>query len=122
MGQTGPAKPAGSGLAGGPGGFTGMAPIPNPGDLTRAERARFYGHRYDYLPEPKGVSAPTSPGAPRFQLVTRRKADGTLQISMRPVANPEDMTAAERRQVYGNRYAPRATAAAPRRSWRTAAA
>lgn len=122
MGQTGPTTPAGSGLAGGPGGYGGMAPIPNPADLTRAERVRFYGHRYDYLPEPKAVSASASTGAPRFQLVTRRKADGTLQISMRPVANPEDMTSVERRQVYGNRYAPRATAAAPRRSRRAAAA
>lgn len=122
MGQTGPAAPASDGLAGGPRGFAGMAPIPNPGDLTKAERVRFYGHKYDYLPEPKGKSGATSGGAPRFQLVTRRKADGTLQISMRPIANPEDMTAAERRRVYGNRYAPRAVAAAPRRSWRAAAA
>lgn len=60
--------------------------------------------------------------APRFQLITRRKPDGTLQISMRPIANPEDMSPAERRQVYGNRYAPRAVAAKPRRTWRAAPA
>jgi hypothetical protein len=35
---------------------------------------------------------------------------------MRPIANPEDMTPEERRRVYGNRYAPRAVAAAPRRA------
>ena len=126
MGQPGPARPSTSGLAGGPRGFTGMAPIPNPGDLSRADRVKFYGHKYDYLPEPKGKSATASggaqSGAPRFQLVTRRKADGTLQISMRPIANPEDMTVAERRKTYGNRYAPRAVAAAPRRTWRAAAA
>ncbi|MDP1737869.1 MAG: stalk-specific protein X [Caulobacter sp.] len=120
MGETTAPKPAAAGLLGGPRTFTGMSPIPNPGDLTRAERVKYYGHRYDYLPEPKGKTGATSgSGAPRFQLITRRKADGTLQISMRPVANPEDMTAAERRRVYGNRYAPRAVvAAAPRRSWR----
>lgn len=117
-----PAKPATDGLAGGPRAFTGMAPIPNPGDLSKADRIRFYGHKYDYLPEPKGRTLAASTGAPRFQLITRRKSDGTLQISMRPIANPEDMTAAERRRVYGNRYAPRAVAATPRRSWRTAPA
>src|SRR3990167_8609095 len=115
-----PAKPATDGLAGGPRAFTGMAPIPNPGDLSKADRVKFYGHKYDYLPEPKGKTVAASGGAPRFQLVTRRKSDGTLQIAMRPIANPEDMTAAERRRVYGNRYAPRAVAATPRRSWRTA--
>lgn len=89
MGQITPAKPAvGDGLAGGPG--------------------------YGATPASKGAT--TAASAPRFQLVTRRKADGTLQISMRPIANPEDMTPAERRRVYGNRYAPRAVAAAPRRS------
>lgn len=118
MGETTAPRPAAAGLLGGPGAFTGMAPIPNPGDLTRAERVKYYGHRYDYLPEPKGKTGATSgAGAPRFQLITRRKADGTLQISMRPVANPEDMTTAERRRVYGNRYAPRAVVAAPRRTW-----
>lgn len=122
MGRPAPARSGSDGLAGGPRTFTGMAPIPNPGDLSRAERVKFYGHKYDHLPEPKGKSSYTSGDAPRFQLVTRRKSDGTLQIAMRPIANPEDMTAAERRQVYGNRYAPRAVAAAPRRTWRTAAA
>ena len=122
MGRPAPARAASDGLAGGPRTFTGMAPIPNPGDLTRAERVKFYGHKYDHLPEPKGKTTSASSGAPRFQLVTRRKADGTLQIAMRPIANPEDMTAAERRQVYGNRYAPRAVAAAPRRTWRADAA
>lgn len=122
MGQGAAARPAPDGLAGGPRALSGMAPVPNPGDLSKADRVRFYGHKYDYLPEPKGQTAGASTGGPRFQLVTRRKADGTLQIAMRPVANPEDMSAAERRQVYGNRYAPRAVAAAPRRTWRAAAA
>ena len=92
MGQTGPTRSAVTdGLAGGPG-----AASTGPRSQTAAS------------------------GAPRFQLITRRKADGTLQISMRPIANPEDMTPAERRQVYGNRYAPRAVAAKPRRVWRSA--
>jgi len=104
----------GSGLLGGPSGDASMAPIPNPADLTKAERRRWYGRKYDHLPEPKGrrAGAPTASG----QLLSRRKADGTLQVSMRPIANPEDMTPAERRRVYGYRYAPRAeTQAAPRR-------
>lgn len=117
-----PAQPTSGGLLGGPGDRAGMAPIPNPGDLTRAERVRFYGHKYDHLPEPRGGAVAAS-DAPRFQLVTRRRSDGTLEIAMRPIANPEDMTAAERRQVYGNRYAPRAVvAAAPRRAARPVAA
>jgi len=109
-----------SGLLGGPASDVAMSPIPNPGDLSRADRVRYYGHKYDHLPEPKAGRRATAPGsAPRYELTQRRKADGTLEISMRPIANPEDMSAAERRRVYGYRYAPRAvTSPAPRRSWR----
>ncbi|WP_249778081.1 stalk-specific protein X [Phenylobacterium glaciei] len=42
------------------------------------------------------------------RLVTYRRADGVLVTAMRPVPNPEDMSARERRLVYGARYAPRA--------------
>ncbi|CAN5755760.1 hypothetical protein BH11PSE1_BH11PSE1_20320 [soil metagenome] len=42
------------------------------------------------------------------RLVTYRRADGVLVTAMRPVPNPEDMSARERRMVYGARYAPRA--------------
>ncbi len=110
MGSTPPpARPADAGgLLGGPHGYAGMAPIPNPADLSRAERVKYYGHKYDYLPEPKGrPGARATASHPRHQLLTRRREDGTLEVSMRPIANPEDMTAAERRRVYGNRYAPR---------------
>ncbi|MFD1190437.1 hypothetical protein ACFQ27_07580, partial [Phenylobacterium conjunctum] len=64
-----------------------------------------------------GASATTSANLPPaansnpkyvMRLVTYRRADGVLVTAMRPIKNPEDMTAAERRQVYGNRYAPRA--------------
>lgn len=53
---------------------------------------------------------PASTSNPKYlmRLVTYRRADGVLVTAMRPVKNPEDMTAAERRQTYGNRYAPRA--------------
>ena len=52
------------------------------------------------------AEAATSSSASRLK--TYRRADGMLVTAMAPVKNPEDMTAAERRQVYGNRYAPRA--------------
>ena len=42
------------------------------------------------------------------RLVTYRRADGVLVTAMRPVPNPENMSARERRLVYGARYAPRA--------------
>lgn len=122
----GPAPRAsdGTGLLGGPAAEATMAPIPNPGDLSKADRVRFYGHKYDHLPEPKaGRRAAAPSAAPGYQLMSRRKADGTLEVSMRPIANPEDMTPAERRRIYGYRYAPRAeTSQTPRRSWRPAAA
>ena len=119
MGSTPSARPADSGgLAGGPASGT-MAPIPNPADLTRAERVRYYGHKYDHLPEPKGGKTKAGATSPSYPLIVRRRADGTLEISMRPIANPEDMSAAERRRVYGNRYAPRPSVGwSPRRLWR----
>ncbi|MFY8141595.1 MAG: stalk-specific protein X, partial [Caulobacter sp.] len=112
-----PARPAAdAGLAGGL--SSGMAPIPNPADLTRAERVRYYGHKYDHLPEPKGRKATDASASPAYPLIVRRRADGSLEVSMRPIANPEDMSAAERRRVYGNRYAPRPTVGwSPRRLW-----
>lgn len=104
-GQRPPARADdGSGLLGGPDGYGRMAPIPNPADLTRAERVRYYGHKYDHLPEPRGAKA--TGGRSSQALLTRRRQDGTLEVSMRPIANPEDMSAAERRRIYGNRYAP----------------
>ncbi|MDO8323736.1 MAG: stalk-specific protein X [Phenylobacterium sp.] len=54
------------------------------------------------------------------RLVTYRRADGVLVTAMRPVPNPEDMSARERRLVYGNRYAPRAYVSAPPRVRRPA--
>jgi len=120
MGSPPPARRADdTGLLGGPAADGAMAPIPNPGDLTKAERVRYYGHRYDYLPEPKGRKATAASPGSRYALIQRRKSDGTLEVSMRPIANPEDMSAAERRRVYGARYAPR-PAASPRRFWQPA--
>ena len=57
---------------------------------------------------------PAAASNPKYvnRLVTYRRADGVLVTAMRPVKDPEDMTAAERRQVYGNRYAPRARVSA----------
>ncbi|MBP6546285.1 MAG: hypothetical protein KA220_06175 [Phenylobacterium sp.] len=65
----------------------------------------------------QGAQGPAYRAPSRYgdRLVTYRRADGVLVTAMRPVANPEDMTARERRLVYGNRYAPRAyVSAAPR--------
>lgn len=73
-----------SGLLGGPGGPGGQrAPAPSP---------------------------PASTANPEhlMRLVTYRRADGVLVTAMRPIENPDHMTAAERRQTNGARYAPRA--------------
>ncbi|MBI1406948.1 MAG: hypothetical protein GC145_12570 [Caulobacter sp.] len=115
------APPDDSGLVGGPRDFTGMDPIPNPENLPLPLRQQIYGHKFDHLkykPLPGQiveVEANVTPGAP---LRSWRKADGTLVVAMRPIANPEDMTPRERRLVYGKRYAPRASSA-PRhnRNW-----
>ncbi|MDP3384077.1 MAG: hypothetical protein Q8S47_12225, partial [Phenylobacterium sp.] len=58
------------------------------------------------------------PAASRHDgVVTFRRADGVLVTTMRPIANPEDMTAEERRRVYGDRPARTAAAAPPRRAY-----
>ena len=72
---------------------------------------------------PHGTSAmpqAAKPSAPRARLITYRRADGLLVTAMRPIKNPEDMTAAERRAVYGNRYAPRAHVSSGRAPRQTA--
>ncbi|MBX3480954.1 MAG: hypothetical protein KF842_11185 [Caulobacter sp.] len=115
------APPDDSGLVGGPRDFTGMDPIPNPENLPLPLRQQIYGHKFDHLrykPLPGQiveVEADVTPGAP---LRSWRKADGTLVVAMRPIANPEDMTPRERRLVYGKRYAPQPSSA-PRhnRNW-----
>jgi hypothetical protein len=113
-------------LAGGPG----MAAIPNPENLPLAERQAIYGHKYDHLkyrPLPGQSTAPSSSKTPspsygepapaahpaRGELKTWRDSNGKLVVSNRPIANPEDMTPAERQRVYGKRYAPRAYSASP---------
>lgn len=111
-------------LAGGPPEAS-MAAIPNPENLPLEERRRIYGNKYDHLsykPLPgqhpgHGGHAGGSPA----QLRSWRNADGVLVVSNKPIANPEDMSARERRQVYGKRYAPRPSAA-PKRSWAAAPA
>ena len=47
-----------------------------------------------------------------MRLVTYRRADGVLVTAMRPVPNPEDLSADDRHAIYGSRYAPRAFLAA----------
>jgi hypothetical protein len=81
-----------------------MAPIPNPEDLPPAERARIYG---PHAPGRQGMHG--GPGHP--PLKTWRGANGHPVVAMRPIPNPEDMSAHERHRVYGNRYAPYATVA-----------
>lgn len=66
-------------------------------------------------------SAYRAPSRHGDRLVTYRRADGVLVTAMRPVPNPEDMSARERRMVYGNRYAPRAHVSTPPRARRPAA-
>jgi len=97
----------GSTLAGGPRQPASMQPIPNPEDLPLEERRRIYGPKYDnviYRPKAQG-SAGHHNGPP---LRSWRDESGKMVVAMRPIANPEDLSAAERKRVYGNRYAPRA--------------
>lgn len=61
------------------------------------------------------TSAYRAPSRYVNRLVTYRRADGGLVTAMRPVPNPEDMSARERRLVYGARYAPRAHVSASTR-------
>ncbi len=115
-----PARPRDDGgLAGGPG-YGGMAAIPNPENLPLEERRRYYGNRYDHVRYvgPAGAKASGKGGGRAAQpLRSWRDQDGKMIVAMRPIANPEDMTPAERRRVYGKRYAPRAYGApAPRRA------
>ncbi|MCE3290722.1 MAG: stalk-specific protein, partial [Caulobacter sp.] len=123
----GKAPPPADGLAGGPA-VRGMAAIPNPENLPLEERRRIYGNKYDHLkyrPLPgsgdyaqsggrgAGGKGSRAPGAP---LRSYRNADGILVVHNAPIANPEDMSPAERRRVYGKRYAPRPQSGA-RRDW-----
>jgi hypothetical protein len=110
-----------SGLVGGPADMVGMDPIPNPENLPLAQRQQIYGHKFDHLKyrplsgQQVVVQPDVVPGAP---LRSWRNADGLLVVAMRPIANPEDMSAAERQRVYGKRYAPSASAKSRRgRAW-----
>ena len=63
--------------------------------------------------EPAALShSPNSNPRYLMRLVTYRRADGVLVTAMRPVPNPEDLSADDRRSIYGTRYAPRAFLAA----------
>jgi hypothetical protein len=123
MGGKAPPPPPADGLAGGPA-VRGMAAIPNPENLPLEERRRIYGNKYDHLkyrPLPGagdyakagGGKGAKTPGAP---LRSYRNADGILVVHNAPIANPEDMSPAERRRIYGKRYAPRPQSG-PRRDW-----
>ncbi|NBB17216.1 hypothetical protein GVN21_17785 [Caulobacter sp. SLTY] len=108
-------------LAGGPPDVT-MEAIPNPENLPLEERRRIYGNKYDHLSyKPLHGGHAGHGSAPPAQLRSWRNAEGVLVVSNKPIANPEDMSAKERRQVYGKRYAPRPSAA-PKRSWAAAPA
>ncbi|MDO9335472.1 MAG: hypothetical protein Q7T61_03660 [Caulobacter sp.] len=126
MGGKAPPPPSSDGLAGGPAPY-GMAAIPNPENLPIEERRRIYGNRYDHLkyrPLPGagdyaqsgGKGAARGHRAPGSPLRSYRNADGILVVHNAPIANPEDMSPAERRRVYGKRYAPRPQSA-PSRGW-----
>jgi hypothetical protein len=107
-------------LAGGPPDVS-MDAIPNPENLPLDERRRIYGNKYDHLKYKPLNGQQASGPAPSAQLRSWRNSEGRLVVAMRPIANPEDMTAAERKRVYGKRYAPRPSAA-PKRSWAAAPA
>lgn len=126
MGGKAPPPPPADGLAGGPA-VRGMATIPNPENLPLDERRRVYGNKYDHLkyrPLPAaGDYAQAEPArggtgskAPSTALRSYRNAQGIWVVHNDPIANPEDMTAAERRRIYGKRYAPRPQSS-PRRDW-----
>jgi len=119
MGGKAPPPPPADGLAGGPM-PRGMAAIPNPENLPLEERRRIYGNKYDHLkykPLPgSGNYAKAGHKAPGAPLRSYRNAQGILVVHNAPIANPEDMSPAERRRVYGKRYAPRPQSA-PSRGW-----
>jgi hypothetical protein len=102
-----PSSSPASSLAGGPRPAASMQPIPNPEDLPLEERRRIYGPKYDKVVyRPKAGGAPGHHAGPPLR--SWRDESGKMVVAMRPVANPEDMSAAERKRVYGNRYAPSA--------------
>lgn len=123
MGGKPVAPPPADGLAGGPA-ARGMAAIPNPENLPLEERRRIYGNKYDHLkyrPLPgAGEYAQAKPGkgskAPATALRSYRNDQGIWVVHNDPIANPEDMSAAERRRIYGKRYAP-GPKSSPKRSW-----
>ncbi len=126
MGGKAPPPPPSDGLAGGPA-VGGMATIPNPENLPLEERRRIYGNKYDHLkyrPLPgAGDYAQAQPAkgenrgkAPASALRSYRNAEGIWVVHNDPIANPEDMSPAERRRIYGKRYAPRPQSS-PSRGW-----
>lgn len=123
MGGKPTAPPPTDGLAGGPA-VRGMAAIPNPENLPLEERRRIYGNKYDHLkyrPLPGDgdyakATPPKGGKAPSTALRSYRNAQGIWVVHNDPIANPEDMSAAERRRVYGKRYAP-GPKSSPKRSW-----
>lgn len=104
-----------SGLAGGPAAssqtYAGMAPVANPADMPYDQCMKIYGPG-KCGGAPRGGARPAQVAygepAPRYS-----GAPGT----MAPIANPEDMSPAERRRVYPGRYAARAATAPARRRY-----
>lgn len=86
----------------GPTGTATMAPIPNPEDMSAAERGRVYGRKQNgqWLTRPP---------------VTFRRDDGVTVVTMAPIPNPADLSAAERRRIYGPGMQRRARAGETRR-------
>ncbi len=126
MGGKAPPPPPADGLVGGPASH-GMAAIPNPENLPLEERRRIYGNRYDHLKykplagsgdyaQSGGSRAGGGQRAHGSPLRSYRNAEGILVVHNAPIANPEDMSPAERRRVYGKRYAPRPQSG-PSRAW-----
>jgi hypothetical protein len=87
------------GLAGGPRKpvvVVHMPPVPNPEDLSPAERAKVYG--------PGRYTEHGGAGGHRGAAASRRwrDASGREVVAMKPVPNPEDMSPRERAAVYGH--------------------
>ncbi|WP_271068526.1 hypothetical protein [Caulobacter sp. NIBR1757] len=122
MGGKPAAPPPADGLAGGPA-ARGMSAIPNPENLPLEERRRIYGNKYDHLkykPLPGAgdyaQAQPRGGKAPGTALRSYRNAQGIWVVHNDPIANPEDMSPAERRRIYGKRYAP-GPKSGPSRGW-----
>ena len=120
MGGKPTAPPPADGLAGGPA-ARGMSAIPNPENLPLEERRRIYGNKYDHLkykplPGAYAQAQPKGGKAPSTALRSYRNAQGIWVVHNDPIANPEDMSPAERRRIYGKRYAP-GPKSSPTRSW-----